>query len=157
MKQYLDLLNYILENGQERDDRTGTGTISCFGYQNRYDLSEGFPLLTTKKVAFRLIMEELLWFINGNTNITYLVRKNVNIWNEWPYKDYCLSKEYKGESIEEFIEKIKVDGIIASDVLVLKKIKELNLSVKVIVSTPLSFNSVKNLSLPLSDDPGMYG
>ena len=82
MKQYLDMCRYILENGQERGDRTGTGTISCFGYQSRYNLEEGFPLLTTKKVFFRGIAEELLWFITVSTNIQPLVKKNVKIWND---------------------------------------------------------------------------
>ena len=72
MKQYLDMCQYILENGQDRDDRTGTGTRSVFGYQTRYDLTDGFPLLTTKKMFLRPIAEELLWFIKGDTNIKYL-------------------------------------------------------------------------------------
>lgn len=109
MKQYLDMCRYILENGQERGDRTGTGTISCFGYQTRYNLEEGFPLLTTKKVFFRGIAEELLWFITGSTNIQPLVKKNVKIWNDWPYDKYKKSSEYKGETMEEFIEQIKND------------------------------------------------
>lgn len=109
MKQYLDLLQYILDNGEKRIDRTGTGTISCFGYQNRYDLSKGFPLVTTKKVAFRLVMEELLWFISGDTNIKYLVDNNVHIWDEWPYAAYQKLPEFKGETQQEFIEKIKND------------------------------------------------
>ena len=83
MKQYLDMCQYILENGQDRDDRTGTGTRSVFGYQTRYDLTDGFPLLTTKKMFLRPIAEELLWFIKGDTNIKYLVDRNVKIWNEF--------------------------------------------------------------------------
>ena len=110
MEQYLQLLRHILENGQERGDRTGTGTISTFGYQVRYDLSKGFPLLTTKRVAFRLVMEELLWFISGDTNIKYLVDNNVNIWNEWPYEDYKKSPDFKGETLDEFIDKIRNDA-----------------------------------------------
>ncbi len=109
MKQYLDFLKHILENGEEKSDRTGTGTISTFGYQNRYDLSEGFPLLTTKKVFLKGIIHELLWFIKGDTNIKYLVDNNVKIWNDWPYKKYCESSSYQGETMEEFIEKIKSD------------------------------------------------
>lgn len=109
MKQYLDFLKYILENGKKKEDRTGTGTISTFGYQTRYDLSEGFPLLTTKKVFLKGIIHELLWFIKGDTNIKYLVMNNVKIWNDWPYKKYTESKEYQGETMEEFIEKIKTD------------------------------------------------
>ncbi len=109
MQQYLDLCKHILENGETRKDRTGTGTISTFGYQMRFNLQDGFPLLTTKKVFYRGIFEELLWFLSGSTNIKPLVDKKVGIWNEWPYKDYTNSKDYKGETLEEFIEKIRND------------------------------------------------
>ena len=107
MQQYLDLCKHILENGETRKDRTGTGTISTFGYQMRFNLQDGFPLLTTKKVFYRGIFEELLWFLSGSTNIKPLVDKKVGIWNEWPYKDYTNSKDYKGETLEEFVEKIR--------------------------------------------------
>ena len=109
MKQYLDLCRRVLEEGSVKKDRTGTGTISVFGHQFRCNLNEGFPLLTTKKVFYRGILEELLWIISGSTNIRPLVLKNVRIWNEWPYKAYSESNEFKGETIEEFIEKIKED------------------------------------------------
>ena len=109
MQQYLDLCKHILENGETRKDRTGTGTISTFGYQMRFNLQEGFPLLTTKKVFYRGIFEELLWFLSGSTNIKPLVDKKVGIWNEWPYKDYTNSNDYKGETLEEFVEKIRND------------------------------------------------
>jgi len=79
MKQYLELLRHILDKGVEKADRTGTGTISVFGYQSRYDLTEGFPLLTTKKVYLRGIIHELLWFLKGDTNIKYLVENKVRI------------------------------------------------------------------------------
>ena len=88
MQQYLDLCRHVLEHGEKREDRTGTGTISTFGYQMRFDLTKGFPLLTTKKVFYRGIFEELLWFLSGNTNIKPLVDKKVGIWNEWPYDKY---------------------------------------------------------------------
>ncbi len=107
MKQYLDLCKHILENGTYKDDRTGTGTYSVFGYQARYNLNEGFPLLTTKKVFLRGIIHELLWFISGDTNIKYLVDNNVHIWDDWAYKNYKNSKDYQGETMPEFADKIK--------------------------------------------------
>lgn len=107
MKQYLDFLKHIKNNGTIKDDRTGTGTISTFGYQMRFDLNEGFPLLTTKKVYLRAIIHELLWFISGNTNIKYLVDNDVKIWNEWPYEKFKKSDDYKGETLDEFVLKIK--------------------------------------------------
>ncbi len=109
MNQYLELCNHILTKGQFKGDRTGTGTYSVFGYQMRFDLNEGFPLLTTKRVHLKSIIHELLWFISGNTNIKYLVDNDVRIWNEWPYESYKKSSFYQGESIEEFVDKIKTD------------------------------------------------
>ncbi|AUB31854.1 thymidylate synthase [Spiroplasma floricola] len=107
MKQYLDLVNDILKTGENREDRTNTGTISKFGTQSRYDLRQGFPLVTTKKVFFKGIVHEILWFISGDTNIKYLVDNNVNIWNEWPYEIFKKQKDYKNETLQEFIDKIK--------------------------------------------------
>ena len=119
MKQYHKLLRYILDQGVRKDDRTGTGTVSVFGYQMRFDLSEGFPLLTTKKVHFKSIVHELLWFIAGDTNIRYLVKNGVSIWNEWPFENWLrenfMQEDYPSGSpqrkvlMSEFVAKIADD------------------------------------------------
>ncbi|MCS4485428.1 thymidylate synthase [Staphylococcus americanisciuri] len=99
---YHDLCNEILTIGNERDDRTATGTISKFGHQLRFDLSKGFPLLTTKKVSFKLIATELIWFIRGDTNLRYLLQYNNNIWNEWAFEKYINSTDYTGPDMTNF-------------------------------------------------------
>ena len=110
---YLELLKDIMTNGVEKDDRTGTGTISVFGRQIRHDMSKGFPLLTTKKMAIKTMMTELKWFLKGDTNIKYLVDNGCNIWNGDAFKNYISkTNEYKGnwpDTMEEFIERIKTD------------------------------------------------
>lgn len=109
MQNYLDLCRHVLNNGMKKEDRTGTGTISTFGYQIRCDLKDGFPLLTTKKVFYKAVLGELLWIMSGSTNIRPLVLQNIRIWNEWPYEAFKKSVDFKGETIEEFIQRIKDD------------------------------------------------
>lgn len=117
-KTYLTLLQHILDKGKKKGDRTGTGTLGVHGYQMRFDLSEGFPLLTTKKIPFRLIVSELLWFIAGDTNVKTLLENNNHIWDEWPYKWYLKSQNLPipapnsdewNAGMKEFTDKIMAD------------------------------------------------
>jgi thymidylate synthase len=102
MKQYLELCKHVLENGTRKEDRTGTGTYSVFGYQMRFDLNEGFPLMTTKKTAFRLIASELLWFLKGDTNVRTLIQDRNPIWDEWAFEQWVNSDEYSGPDMTDF-------------------------------------------------------
>lgn len=113
MKPYLDLCRHVMTHGTLKMDRTKTGTKSVFGYQMRFDLEEGFPLLTTKKVHLKSIIHELLWFIKGDTNIKYLVDNDVRIWNDWPYEAFKKSPDYQNETMDEFVLKIKTDEVFA--------------------------------------------
>ncbi|ENH97298.1 thymidylate synthase [Gracilibacillus halophilus YIM-C55.5] len=99
---YLDLCNKVLNEGNKKSDRTNTGTLSVFGHQMRFSLRDGFPLLTTKYIPFRLIVSELLWFMKGDTNIRYLLEHNNNIWNEWAFKQWIESEEYDGPDMTDF-------------------------------------------------------
>ncbi|WP_168122645.1 thymidylate synthase [Paenibacillus sp. HB172176] len=101
-RSYLQLLQDVLNYGARKEDRTGTGTISAFGYQMRMPLREGFPLMTTKRVSFKLVASELLWFIKGDTNIRYLLQHNNHIWNEWAFKRWVESRDYTGPDMSDF-------------------------------------------------------
>ena len=124
MKAYLDLVRHIRDYGTRKEDRTGTGTISIFGHQIRFDLAQGFPLVTSKKVHLKSILHELLWFIRGDTNIRYLVENGVGIWNDWPYQSWLrqtgqdsdlvmYSPEWKA-GLKTFVERIKLDDAFAA-------------------------------------------
>lgn len=114
-KEYLKLCEHILNNGEFKEDRTGVGTKSVFGYQMRFDLSKGFPLLTTKKINFNLVWSELLWFIKGDTNIKFLLQNNNNIWNEWAFKKWVESDEYTGSDMTNFGHRVLQDEVFAEE------------------------------------------
>ena len=144
MRQYHDLLQHILDNGTTKEDRTGTGTISVFGYQMRYDLNEGFPCVTTKKLHLRSIIHELLWFLKGDTNIAYLKYNKVSIWDEWADENGDLGPVYgsqwrswptgNGESIDQIKQ-------------ILKQIKETPDSRRIIVSA-WNVSEIPRMALP---------
>ena len=124
MRQYLDTLRHVRDNGVEKGDRTGTGTTEVFGVQTRYDLADGFPAMTTKKLYFNSVAHELLWFLKGTGNIEYLAQNGVHIWDEWPYKNYLEKTgqsipEINGEEwragMKEFIGKIATDHAFAEE------------------------------------------
>lgn len=144
MKQYLDLMHHVIQNGQEKNDRTGTGTRSVFGYQMRFDLENGFPCITTKKLHLRSIVHELLWFLKGDTNIQYLMDNNVRIWDEWADENGNLGPVYgsqwrswptqKGNHIDQISQ-------------VISQIKENPDSRRLIVSA-WNVSEIENMALP---------
>ena len=144
MRQYHDLMKHILENGTKKEDRTGTGTLSVFGYQMRYDLNEGFPCVTTKKLHLRSIIHELLWFLKGDTNIKYLKENKVSIWDEWADEYGNLGPVYGSQwrswptSDGDTIDQIKQ---------IIQQIKETPDSRRIIVSA-WNVGEIKNMALP---------
>jgi len=144
MIQYHKLLKHILENGAKKEDRTGTGTLSVFGYQMRYDLNEGFPCLTTKKLHLRSIIHELLWFLKGDTNIQYLKENKVSIWDEWADDEGNLGPVYGSQwrSWPDY-EGGKIDQIKQ----VIKQLKETPDSRRIIVSA-WNVGEIQNMALP---------
>jgi thymidylate synthase len=113
MKAYHDLIHRVLAEGVHKEDRTGTGTLSVFGHQMRFDLQAGFPMMTTKKLHLKSILHELIWFIRGETNIRYLCQNSVRIWDDWPYAKYKASGDFQGEDIRGFAERIAEDSAFA--------------------------------------------
>jgi len=123
-ESYLDLLEHIMKNGATKNDRTKTGTKSVFGYQMRFNIADGFPLLTTKKMPIKSLTHELLWFLRGDTNLKYLTDNNVHLWDEWPYKAYLIRRKINvpktgseewNTGIKEYVEKIKTDENFAKE------------------------------------------
>ena len=113
MKAYHDLIHRVLAEGVHKEDRTGTGTLSVFGHQMRFDLQAGFPMMTTKKLHLKSILHELIWFIRGETNIRYLCQNGVRIWDDWPYAKFKASGDFQREDIRAFAERIAEDSAFA--------------------------------------------
>lgn len=114
MRQYHELMERVLREGIDKSDRTGTGTRSVFGHQMRFDLSEGFPMVTTKKLHLKSILHELIWFISGDTNIRYLCQHGVRIWDDWPFATYAKSADYDGIDLKAFAARIADDAEFAA-------------------------------------------
>jgi thymidylate synthase len=114
MRQYHELMERVLREGIDKSDRTGTGTRSVFGHQMRFDLAEGFPMITTKKLHLKSILHELIWFISGDTNIRYLCQNGVRIWDDWPFATYSKSADYDGIDMKEFAARIASDADFAA-------------------------------------------
>ena len=114
MRQYHELMERVLREGSDKSDRTGTGTRSVFGHQMRFDLAEGFPMITTKKLHLKSILHELIWFISGDTNIRYLCQNGVRIWDDWPFATYSKSADYDGIDMKEFAARIAEDADFAA-------------------------------------------
>lgn len=114
MRQYHELMDRVLREGIDKSDRTGTGTRSVFGHQMRFDLAEGFPMVTTKKLHLKSILHELIWFISGDTNIRYLCQNGVRIWDDWPFATYAKSTDYDGIDMKEFAARIAADADFAA-------------------------------------------
>ena len=114
MRQYHELMDRVLREGIDKSDRTGTGTRSVFGHQMRFDLAEGFPMVTTKKLHLKSILHELIWFISGDTNIRYLCQNGVRIWDDWPFATYSKSIDYDGIDMKEFAARIASDADFAA-------------------------------------------
>lgn len=114
MRQYHELMDRVLREGIDKSDRTGTGTRSVFGHQMRFDLAEGFPMVTTKKLHLKSILHELIWFISGDTNIRYLCQNGVRIWDDWPFATYAKSADYDGIDMKEFAARIAADAEFAA-------------------------------------------
>lgn len=144
MKQYLDLMQHVLDNGVKKEDRTGTGTVSVFGYQMRFDLADGFPVVTTKKMHLRSIIHELLWFLKGDTNINYLKENKVSIWDEWADENGELGPVY-GQQWRSWP---TADGSTVDQIIeVVNQIKTNPDSRRLIVSA-WNVGEIKNMALP---------
>ena len=144
MQQYLDLMSHVLENGSEKRDRTGTGTLSVFGYQLRFDLSQGFPLITTKKLHLHSIIHELLWFLQGDTNIAYLRENKVRIWDEWADEDGNLGPVYGAQ----WRSWRSADGRVVDQIEQLVKDIKTNPDSRRLIVSAWNVGEIENMALP---------